>query len=317
MSEESPKYAVPEAQNYPVARPEAAHPQQPCCPECAGNRLLRQEQYVYAIGRISVKFPTLGLEREFKQREMAMRLPPGEDRNQRISKVLEENGHLAAGMCYLLTNGGIPAYILVPAGPYLRKPLLEAISLGETAEAHVVVIGRVTSMAPPHLCAGVLAPILICDQVYVFHIHEWLTSLTRTLEPALAERSIDHQHFAAISRRVFSRVVQSTENVGATDTHRALNYLIMQHPGIFLATVERSASRELDRIDTQLIQGASTRKQVAVIFSFIDPGTGVAERLFTRVDVTEEWPFVVDAEGGPGPLGLQPYIENSLLGMPI
>ena len=277
----------------------------------------RQEQYVYAIGRISLKFPSLALEREFKQRETAMRLSPSEDRNKRISKVLEENGHLAANMCYLLTIGGIPAYILVPGGPYLRKPLLEAISLGEAAEAHVVVIGRVTSMAPPHLCAGVLAPIVICDQIYVFHIHEWLTSLTSSLEAALSERKIEHQHFSAISRRVFSRVVQSTENVGATDTHRALNYLVMQHPGIFLAAAERSASRELDRIDTQLIQGASTRKQVAVVLSFIDPNTGVAERLFTRVDVTEEWPFVVDADGGPGPLGLQPYIENSLLGMPI
>lgn len=316
MSEESPQYGVPAAPKYPVARPETAHPQQPCCSECADKTMRRQQQYVYAIGRITVRFPSLGLEREFKQRETAMRLPPSEDRNRRISKVLDENGHLAASMCYLLTIGGIPAYILVPGAPYLRKSLLEAISLAEAPDVHVVAIGRVTSMAPPELCAGILAPILICDQIYIFHMHEWLSSLISTLEAALFERKIDHQHFGAVARRIFSRIVQSTENVGATDTHRALNYLVMQHPGIFLAAAERS-SRELDRIDAQLLQGASTRKQVAVILGFLDPTIGITERLFTRVDVTEEWPFVVDAEGGPGPLGLQPYIENSLLGMPI
>ena len=317
MSEETSGPAVPEAQDYARARPGNPHLQQPYCPECAANVMPRQQQYVYAFGRISVEFPSVALEREFRQRETAMRLSPSEDRNQRIAKVLEENGHIAANMCYILTIGGVPAYILEPAGLYLREPLLEAISSGETAEAHVVVIGRVTSMAPPHLCAGLLAPILICDQIYVFRVHDWLSSLTSTLEAALSERKIDHEDFGAISRRLFLRVVQSTENVGATDTHRALNYLVMQHPGIFLAAAERSATRQLDRIDTQLIQCASVRRQVAVILSFIDPITGVAERLFTRVDVTEEWPFVVDAEGGPGPLGLQPYIENSLLGMPI
>jgi hypothetical protein len=316
MSEENVSRTVPETQNIPAAAPESAHSQQPCCPQCAATAP-RQESYVYAIGRISVKFPSLALEREFKQRETAMRLPPGEEHNQRISKVLEENGHLAAKMCYLLTIGGVPAYILAPGGPYLRKPLFEAIALSEEAEAHVVVIGRVTSMAPPHVCAGILAPILVCDQMYVFHVREWLASLTSSLEPALSERKIDRQHFGSISRRIFSRVVRSTENVGATDSHRALNYLVIQHPGIFLAAVERASSRELDRIDTQLIQGASARKQVAVILSFLDPTTGVAERLFTRVDVTEEWPFVADVDGGQGPLGLQPYIESSLFGMPI
>ena len=110
--------------------------------------------------------------------------------------------------------------------------------------------------------------------------------------------------------------MRSTENVGATDTHRALNYLLVQHPGIFLAAAERS-HRELDRIDTQIIQCGAVRKHVAVIFSFIDHVTGVADRLFTRVDVTEEWPFVVDSEGAVGPLGLQPYVENSLLATPI
>ena len=109
--------------------------------------------------------------------------------------------------------------------------------------------------------------------------------------------------------------MRSTENVGATDTHRALNYLLVQHPGIFLAA-ERS-HRELDRIDTQIIQCGAVRKHVAVIFSFIDHVTGVADRLFTRVDVTEEWPFVVDSEGAVGPLGLQLYVENSLLATPI
>ena len=136
-------------------------------------------------------------------------------------------------------------------------------------------------------------------------------ALALWLSRRLAAQSTD------TARALFHRIVQSTENVGATDVHRALNYLIMQHPGIFLAAAEKRERHVLERIETRLVQGVSARRQVAVILGFTELSTGITERLFTRVDITEEWPFVSDADGERGPLGLQPWLENSMLGMPL
>jgi len=56
---------------------------------------------------------------------------------------------------------------------------------------------------------------------------------------------------------------------------------------------------------------------IIVILTFIDLATGVPERMFCRVDTTEEWPFLSDdIEGRRSPLGLLPYVEHGMLGMP-
>jgi len=287
------------------------------CPSCSARGQVMSEQYIYALGRIEARFPSLGIEREFQQRERALGSATDKHHLEKMCEVLERNPHLAARACYLFTVSGSPAYILAPAGNYLRKSLFEALAVGDMPDAYAVVIGRLGPMAPPQACAGVLAPVVLCDQLYTFRISEWLSSLTGGLDAALSERKIEHKQFAEIATRLFMRLVQSTENVGATDVHRALNYLIMQHPGIFLLAAEKHGRHMLDRIDTRMVQGPSARKQVAVILSFVETSTGMVERFFTRVDVSEEWPFVSDAEGGRGPLGLSPYVESSLLGMPL
>ncbi len=121
-----------------------------------------------------------------------------------------------------------------------------------------------------------------------------------------------------MTQDLFTRLTTSTESFGAGDTQRALNYVLMQHPGPFLAAAERTKTGLLDRIETRQLADMGARKIIAVIFTFVDRTTGVAERLFCRVDVTEEWPFVPDTpSGAPGPLALQPYVENELWSAPI
>jgi hypothetical protein len=68
----------------------------------------------------------------------------------------------------------------------------------------------------------------------------------------------------------------------------------------------------LDRIETRVSQAAGGRRHVAVILIFLDRGTGVPERLYCTVDVTEEWPFVVSLEGAAPPLGFAPFLDNVL-----
>ena len=54
---------------------------------------------------------------------------------------------------------------------------------------------------------------------------------------------------------------------------------------------------------------------VAIVLTFLDTTTGVPERLFCRVDVTEEWPFVAGEGASQSPIGLTPFVDNELFGM--
>ncbi|MFN0128333.1 MAG: hypothetical protein ACKV19_16795 [Verrucomicrobiales bacterium] len=272
------------------------------------------------MGKIEVRFPTIGIEREFQQRESRITEGKGAapSRGERISRVLEANGHLATRVCYLFSAGSVPLYIVVPSGGHLRPDLLRAISLSGTGDYWTVLIGRRGAVAPPSLCGGILAPLVACDQLYSFSMDDWIESLEMRLRPALKSRQVEAKNFKQVARELFDRVVSSTENLGASDAHRALNYLIMQHAGLFLAALERSGKQVLDKIETRELHGIGTRHLVAVIFTFLDVVTGIPERLFCRVDVTEEWPFIADSnEGVRNALGLAPFVENSSWGMPF
>jgi hypothetical protein len=283
------------------------------CPQC-GAGTAPPPAFLYAIGRLEARFPSLGIEREFQQRHATM--PPGEataTRRAVLRHVLESNPYLAVRMCYLLMVSGYPAYVVTPAGAYLRESLFNAIGEG----GHwCVVIGKVGPMASPGTCQGVLAPIALADQIYTFSIEQWLASLRTRVEKALDARNIAVPTFDAAARDLFERIIASAENLGATDAHRALNYALMQHPGIFLAAAERAGRQVLDRIETRIIRGLGPRRVVAIVLTFLDIATGVPERLFCRIDVTEEWPFVAGEAGvSQSPLGLMPFVENELLGL--
>jgi hypothetical protein len=290
--------------------------QEPPKASCLGD--CPSEQYIYALGRIEVRFPSLGIEREFQQREMQM---PGSkteklSRQQRVSGVLEANQHLAYRVCYLLTMGGIPSYVIGAANWRVRQDLLQALANSERPDSWCVVIGKRGPVSTPAVCGGILAPILICDQVYWFGLDDWRTSLQSSVKAVLQKRKISAEVFEKTARELFQRVVSSVDNLGFTNAHRALNYLLTQHAGIFLTAAEHAGQYSLDRIETREIPSMGTRQVVAVILTFLDLTTGVPERLFCRVDVTEEWPFMADnPDGSRSPLALSPFVESGVLGM--
>jgi hypothetical protein len=291
-----------------------------CCESCARHQQKFDEQFVYALGRLEVRFPTVGVQREFRQRELAERPGTNQDsaavptRGDRLHAVLSRNLHLARRVCWVHMVGRIPAYIVVPSSLDVLQGMLSAIQNSQTDRMDLVV-GRRVGNASPTTCGGLLAPIVACDQLYSFGLDEWSKSLAAQSEPLLRSRNIAVDTFTAHSRELLERIAMSTENTGGLDTHRALNYLVVQHPGFFAAAAERSANQILDRIETRPIQGSDFRRVVAVILTFVERTTGVAERLFCRIDVTEEWPFLADGPEGPATrLGMQPFIENTILG---
>jgi PatG C-terminal len=100
--------------------------------------------------------------------------------------------------------------------------------------------------------------------------------------------------FEATAEEVFDRVMQLGDNAGATDEHRALNYLVMRYPAIYATVADAHArNASLTGVDVQPSRLTGTRKIVDVIFSFTNRNNEFTEKFFTRVDVSEEFPFLV------------------------
>jgi len=88
--------------------------------------------------------------------------------------------------------------------------------------------------------------------------------------------------------------MQMTDNAGATDEHRALNYLAVRYHAIYTKAAEEfAANASMTAVDVHPSPLSATRKVVDVIFSYTNRGTDVVEKFSVRVDVTEEFPFLV------------------------
>jgi hypothetical protein len=297
-----------------------AKPPEQACPRCSVAQGTLAETFVYAIGKLEMKFPTVGIEREFQQREAALhRLqePRSADqkRGERIAAVLSAHVHLAQRVCYLFNMSNMPAYALGITSTLQREAVLEALRGSDNLNRWCVLIGRRGPIAPPSACGGILVPVVACDQFYTFTLDEWVKLLAATVMPALKRKTVDQDVFVSSAQEFFARIVASTENVGITDGHRALNYALMQHPGLFVAAASRANTHTLDHIETRAIRDMGSRRLVLIILTFLDRATGVPERLFCRIDVTEEWPFVTDSPTGRPLLDLQPFIDNAVVGM--
>jgi hypothetical protein len=85
-----------------------------------------------------------------------------------------------------------------------------------------------------------------------------------------------------------------TDNTGATNYNRALNYLAVRHKHTYEAVAQAFAQDEsLTSVDVRRSALSSTREIVDVIFSFTNRQTDVVNKHFVRVDVTDEFPFLV------------------------
>ena len=88
--------------------------------------------------------------------------------------------------------------------------------------------------------------------------------------------------------------MQMTDNAGATDQHRALNYLATRYPAIYATTAEAyRRGSALSAIEVRPSRLNGIRRMLDVVFTFTHRQTDVTEKCFTRVDVTEEFPFLV------------------------
>ena len=73
-----------------------------------------------------------------------------------------------------------------------------------------------------------------------------------------------------------------------------MNYCALRYPAVYARAAESfAANSSLTGLEVRTSPLSGTRKLVEVIFSYTNRATDVTEKFFVRVDVTEEFPFLV------------------------
>ena len=286
----NPPQSAPPAQ-YPVSAATAT-PQAvvaTSCPACSAAQSAAQAtsgQHVYVIGHIEPRFPLISIEKEARQ--VVSRGGGSKDTDREVmAKLLRDpaNKYLVRRLCWVLFVHGIDTYILVPRdGDY--QPLIDAYRTEPNPGDLELVIGVRGPIASPDVCNGLLVPIVIFDQIYAFDRDSLLKDIPK---PKDAD-----QRFMRAAAEMFDRLMGQSDNAGATDADRAKNYLHVRYPRVYsLAAEQFGVNASFTAIEVLPSPLSGARKIVDVIFSFTDRTTDVVSKFFTRVDVTECFPFVV------------------------
>ncbi len=263
------------------------------CPSCVDkeesivNRT-QQANFIYALGRIEARFTSLAIEKEFAQATGRAETTGLTDR-QSLHEVLSQrqNIYLLRKLCWVFTIGGLETYILQPRDKADLDMLLETIRSAPRPTDIDIVIGMRGLIAPPNMCNGLTLPVVSFDQIYSFDIDSIIKVIPRP-------EKITAKQFTPVAEELFMRIMQITDNTGSTYEHRALNYLAVRYPAIYATAADAySQNRSLTSVIVRTSRLSSTRKIVNVIFTFTHRQTDVSEKYFIRVDVTEEFPFLL------------------------
>lgn len=257
------------------------------CPTCAGTPSV-PTNYVYAIGKIEARFPRLSVEKEFAQAIGRIDTTGQTDQEAFYTTLTQpQNRYLVRQLCWVLTVQGLETFILLPRDPGDFEQLVAAIRPQPSPLDIDVVIGVRGPTSPPDLCNGLIVPIVACDQIYSFDRSTLVRAVPRP-------EKIAQDRFEAAATEVVDRVMLMTDDAGTTDDHRALNYVAMRYPGVYARVAEAFADGfSLNRVEVRPSRLSSTRTILDVILSFTNRSTDFTEKSFVRVDVTEEFPFLV------------------------
>jgi len=264
----------------------------PGCPTCGAVAGVHEagiatNPYIYALGQIETRFPRPSVEKEMAQ-AIGRAATAGHTDHRAFYEVLSkrENRYLARQMCWVLSIQGLETYILQPRDPADLDLLINATQPQPTPWISTV-IGIRGPVAPPEFCNGLMVPIVAFDQIYSFSRDALIAAIPRP------ER-IPAEQFEPAARELFDRIMQITDNAGNEDEHRALNYLAVRYPNIYARAAEAfAADFSLTSVEVRASPLSGIRKIVEVIFGFNNRNTDFAEKSFVRVDVTEEFPFLV------------------------
>jgi PatG Domain/Putative serine esterase (DUF676) len=251
---------------------------------------LPSTSYVYALGRVLPRFPSLAVEKQFAQ-ALAGTSANGLSDRQALDTVLRqrENLYLARQLCWVLAMDGVDTFILRPRDPEGILLLAEATEPTQLRANVVVIVGSLGPIAPPQMCRGLTLPIVDVGQLFFFD----LDSAVKSIPLGEAHPHQQEAPFDA-AEALFLSILEDADNTGTTDEHRALNYLAVSYPIVYARAAEAYLRNlRLMELGAHPSRTRDGRKLVDVIFSYQDPALDITEKCSVRVDVTELFPFLV------------------------
>jgi hypothetical protein len=271
------------------------------CPTCGTPPTDDQpasHPYVYALGRVEPRFPGVGVERELAHAAAGSDTKGLTDR-QVLHKLLKsrEGRYLARQLCYVFVIGGLETYALVTHDSADLDLLIDAVRPDPKPEDMDLVVGVRGPLSTPQMCNGLIVPVVAFSQLYSFDRNSLVKSAPRP-------GGIAKNEFEATVSEIVDTIVQMTDNAGATDEHRALNWLAVRGGGTVYAHSAEQYQRDfsLAAIEAHPSALGATRTIIDVILTYKSRSSGYAEKSLLRVDTTEPFPFA-HAE-------LTPYIDH-------
>jgi hypothetical protein len=259
----------------------------------AAVQMARAGGFVYGVGRLNARFPSLGAEKEYAQ--LADGDPDAIVRTTDLKETLskEQNRYLARQICWVFSGPGGDSFLVVPRDGDDLNELLDALS-SDDSTVHVVVGSAALSTPGFGQCLSSGLPAVHPDQLLVFSRDSFLGALP---EPGkdTSVKSNDTDAWKRTAASLFDHLTQRTDNHGLSDQHRALNYLALRYPAIYqLAFNEQAGGAPLIGVDARPAQ-IGGRRIIEIRFAFRHTQTHVVRRYICRVDVTDLFPFLTSS----------------------
>lgn len=245
---------------------------------------------VYATGKLRPHFEDISLEHEIAHVAHHM-AADGRLGDAKLHEVLSrpENRYLARKVAWIIDLDCGPSLFCVSSDPadvsMFSRSIMSRASLKRGFET---VVGALRGEVE---CAGQRLPRLACDQVLTLSMADVIAALPAPAELADTEFRRD--------ARILSRLLLERANhFGVSDEQRALTYLMLRDSKAYSSfAAHRAAGERLISIGVQAAHGSSARKQYDVGFIY-EAENGAMTRDAVRVDVTLEFPFLVEGTHG-------------------
>jgi hypothetical protein len=288
--------------------------------------------YVYAIGTVTARFPSLNIEKEFMQAwgknpEQVLQISDA-DKFAVLSQ--GQNFYLAREMCWVFQSGDIDLYILRPRSYIELTDLVTCLAPTPNQVSFALVIGTLGPIAPASLCNGAQLPTVTCSQVFSFTGQAFINSITSEVarDAALIAKINDklnaqgaasgaaspaapapapgvpgaagltqqqQDYVTSAASNAFSVLTLLTDNTGQTDEHRAINYLTFKSLALYAKEIEMElAGFTLNSVTARPDSLSGTRHIQDVILLYASTSTTAVQRYFTRIDVSGQFPFMVN-----------------------
>lgn len=244
------------------------------------------QSFVYAIGRLEPRFPTLGVEKELAQAIGKAGTAKLTDRGA-MHKVLSEPNYLylVRQLCWVFTIESSDAYVVAPRDTEDIRMLVGALRPAPTSGDIEVVVGWLGPFADGRACNGVRLPTISLAQLYSFDMNSFAGHLPRPT-------GCSDEAFKAIVEEVLDRARLLSDNLGIRGDHRAINYLVTRDPSLYTEVANyygKNFSLSAVRVNPSPLSGP--RNLTEVVLEFRDRVTDNVEKRFVKVDVTDVFPF--------------------------